>query len=75
VGGEGHGCVTGVEGEEFGAEFGEIDFLGVGGAVGVWWVENFSTNEGFEGGLRVKLEGGVRVRTFAQDHGTGEVLD
>jgi hypothetical protein len=72
VGGEGHGCVAGVEGEEFGAEFGEIDFLGVGGAVGVWWVENFSTNEGFEGELRVKLEG---VRTFAQDHGTGEVLD
>jgi len=58
VGGERHGCVTGVEGEEFGAEFGEIDFLGVGGAVGVWWVENFSTNEGFQRVLRVKLEGG-----------------
>ena len=37
--GEGHGGVGGVEGEELGAEFGEVDFLGVGGAVGVcgWW--------------------------------------
>lgn len=35
--GERHGGVGGVEGEELGAEFGEIDFLRVGGAVGVCW--------------------------------------
>ena len=33
--GERHGCVTAVEGEELGAEFREVDFLGVGAAVGV----------------------------------------
>ena len=33
--GQSHGGVGGVEGEELGAEFGKIDFLGVGGAVGV----------------------------------------
>ncbi len=35
VGGLRHGGVGGVEGEKLGAEFGEVDFLGVGGAVGV----------------------------------------
>ena len=36
MGGAGEGAVAGVEGEELGAEFGEVDFLGVGAAVGVW---------------------------------------
>lgn len=35
VGGEGDGGVARVKGEEFGAEFGKVDFLGVGAAVGV----------------------------------------
>lgn len=33
--GESDGSVAGVEGEELGTEFGEVDFLGVGAAVGV----------------------------------------
>ena len=33
--GERHGRVAAVEGEELGAEFREVDFLGVGAAVGV----------------------------------------
>jgi len=35
VGGQGHGGVGGVEREQLGAQFGEVDFLGVGAAVGV----------------------------------------
>ena len=33
--GKGDGGVAGVEGQEFGAEFGKVDLLGVGTAVGV----------------------------------------
>lgn len=39
VGGEGYGRVGGVHGQELGAEFGEVDFLGVGAAVGVYTTE------------------------------------